>query len=102
LHVSSWRGVKLDGKLTFVSGEGNVGVLKEMCAEHVGKGVVFFVECEYRTTWSACAGQLSSSDGGRLHAGYEGVCEEYVRVSAASVHFFSPSPSRNSSNLRYN
>jgi hypothetical protein len=56
--------------------------------------VIFFVEREYRTIRRAYAGQKRLSYGMQMlmHRGN-------TRVSGSSVHFFSPSPSRNNSNL---
>lgn len=42
------------GSHTLVSCEHNATILQKLCAQHVGQGVVLFVECENRTTWSSC------------------------------------------------
>jgi len=76
---------------TFVTAELDSGVLDETLSEHIGKGMVFFIECEDR-----CIGSSYWKSGGRNR--YR---ERDVRVSIASVIFFSPSPSKKSSNLLY-
>lgn len=86
-------------KRTLVSSKCNMRVLQEVCSKDVGKGVILLVECEHRTVWSTCASQHKA-----LHDPYSwppsaGICQGDIRVSATSEHFFSPSPSRNNSNL---
>jgi hypothetical protein len=77
---------------TLVSGEQNMLVLEESSAKHVAKGVVFLVESEGGAVGGACRPFR------RRRGRSDGVVED-VRVSAASVTFFSPSPRRKSSNL---
>ena len=77
---------------TLVSGEHDLGILEELCAKHVAQSVVLLVEGEdgaVRCAYENELGMIASS--GRVWG--------RVRVSATSVHFFSPSPRRKSSNL---
>lgn len=66
-------------------------VFEEMSAEDVGEGVVLLVECEDGTVGCAYL---------PINLRTLGEGTGFVRVSAASVTFFSPSPRRNNSNLR--
>lgn len=66
-------------------------VFEKMSAEDIGESVVLFVKCEHGTVGCACVS---------INPHILGEDTDSIRVSAASVHFFSPSPNRNNSNLR--
>ena len=86
--VAAWG----KGMRTLVSGENNMGILEELSANHVAKSVVLLIQGEDGGVRGPCIDQ----SGAFLR------CDHVVgdvRVSAASVHFFSPSPRRKSSNL---
>jgi hypothetical protein len=46
--------LELNGRLTLVASKYDVRVLEKMCSQDVGKGMIFFVECEYRAICSSC------------------------------------------------
>lgn len=86
-QVEEMRGLR-----TLVSGEHDLGILEELCAKHVGQSMVLLVEGEDGAVGCAYENELGMiASGGRTWG--------RVRVSATSVHFFSPSPRRKSSNL---
>ena len=84
---------------TFVSSKRNMRVLEEMCSKNIGKGVIFFVECEDGAIRSACSSQSYALQYRKTYCPSMCICGDNVRVSATSAHFFSPSPNRNNSNL---
>jgi hypothetical protein len=77
---------------TLVSGERDLGILEELCANHVAQSVVLLVQREDGAVRCACRGGLDM-------IAPDGIVWSRVRVSATSVHFFSPSARRKSSNL---
>lgn len=88
-------GSRNEGLRTLVSGEHDLGILEELCAKHVGQSVVLLVEGE-----DGAVGCAYESELGMIAS--DGRVWRCVRVSATSVHFFSPSPRRKSSNLSNN
>jgi hypothetical protein len=76
-----------------------MGIFQEMCSQDVGKGMIFSVEREHGAVWSACVGQRSAMNYPSSRAPSTAARREDSRVSGTSEHFFSPSPSRNNSNL---
>lgn len=78
-------------------------MLLQMLAQEVAECVVFLIQGEVRGIGHACrevSGQILCCSHSTTNLGFQQSAIWYIPVNTCSVIFFSPSPRRNSSNLR--